>query len=105
MKNLDALNDWLNQVGPGLEATGFTLQYVNHGQGQSSLQIDNADVVGTITYWPPDLFEFQFNRTGDGQVIAIETVRLGGVGDITKRLELLGILKADRNDSRTTIPT
>lgn len=36
--------------------------------------LDSAQFVGTICYWPKDIFEFQFNDCASGEVIVLETL-------------------------------
>ncbi len=80
MKNM--LFDWLSVAKTSLERQGYSV-WVNEAvtsQESACVNLDGKDFVGGITYWKPDLFEFQFNSFAAGEIILLETVKLGSVG-------------------------
>ncbi len=78
MKNL--LQEWYDNTRLHLEQKGYALTIAAGPAANSmSLDIDGDTFVGTICYWSPDVFEFQFNACDSGEVIVLETVRLGSL--------------------------
>ena len=78
MKNL--LQEWYDTRHRDLEKKGYALRIAAGPAANSmSLDIDGDTFVGTIAYWSPDVFEFQFNACDSGEVIVFETVRLGSL--------------------------
>ena len=78
MKNL--LQEWYDHTHLHLEKKGYALTIAAGPAAHSmSLDIDGDTFVGTICHWSPDVFEFQFNACDSGEVIVLETVRLGSL--------------------------
>lgn len=86
------LEKWVEITRGELEEKGYSIEYRNHDQQQSSVDIDGSRFIGTITHWPDDLYEIQFNDVLSGEVVVLETARLENVEHLTVRLRLLGII-------------
>ena len=94
MKNL--LKEWYDNTHLYLEQKGYALTIAAGPSAHSmSLDINGATFVGTICYWSPDVFEFQFNACVSGEVIVLETVRLGSLEEVMDYCKTM-LTKADR---------
>ena len=54
--------------------------------GNCSMDINSDSFVGTITFWTPQSFEFQFNDCGSGNVLFLETVSLETTNELHEYL-------------------
>lgn len=69
-------------------STAVTYSESLHG-GSTGVNLDSEKFVGTITYWPESLFEFQFNRCDTGEVEVLETHEFDSDESLTAYLETL----------------
>jgi hypothetical protein len=86
----DLLSKWIGKRRTELEAYGFQVTLTEpHAGGSHSVNIDSPFIIGTITYWPDDRFEFQFNSCKTGDVLLIEEKSLSSIGDLDVYFEEL----------------
>ena len=96
MKNL--LQEWYDNTHLHLERKGYTLTIATGPAANSmSLDIDGETFVGTICHWSPDVFEFQFNACASGEVIVLETVRLGSLEKVVDYCKAM-LVKVDMKE-------
>ncbi|MBI3560330.1 MAG: hypothetical protein HY080_01240 [Gammaproteobacteria bacterium] len=70
----NALRDWLDAERNRLGKYGVTIKIVENFQPRSyGADIDCANFVGSICYWPENIFEAIFNDCGTGNVLILET--------------------------------
>lgn len=76
---MNALEKWCKLYCGYIEKTGFKVSYEpGYQSGYGSVNIDNLNVVGTITFWPEDQYEFYFINCNSGETIIMETVQING---------------------------
>ena len=86
----DLLSAWIGEHRSKLEAHGFKVTLNKpHAGGSHSVNLDSPSVVGTITHWPDEQFEFQFNSCETGDVVVIEEKSLSSIGDLDTYFEEL----------------
>ena len=90
------LLEWLSSAEARLEELGYEARL--HHQGQpgpsTAVDVDSSNFVGTITHWPPDKFEFQFNACDSGHVVILEIASIQTHDVLAGHIEaLLGKLK------------
>jgi hypothetical protein len=74
------LQQWVDLNHGELESLGLRVSFPSAGNERcTSVNIDSASFVGTICFWPINMFEFQFNDCKTGDVIVIETAELDSV--------------------------
>lgn len=71
VENTSALKRWADANAERLRAQGFDVTLKVHQQGQESLDLDSAHIVGTICRWPCGRCELQINSAVSGEVIAL----------------------------------
>lgn len=77
------LLQWVDCHRGTLESHGLEiLVWQRHEGGSASVNLDSGRLTGTVTHWPPDRFEFQFNDNRTGEVIFIEEVILKNVESV-----------------------
>lgn len=86
------LKAWIERRRREIEKRGYHVRYTAHDQGQCSVDIDGDEVVGTITCWPGNLYEVQFNDCQSGEVLLLVTEELRDPNSLIDHLEPLGIL-------------
>lgn len=70
----DYLKRWLESEEKRLVENGINTSAISgHSFGAFSLNLDSKKFVGTITFWPKNKYEFQFNDCDTGQVILLES--------------------------------
>lgn len=84
------LKDWVELSKSELKKTGFIVTMTEDDRC-TSVDLDGDEFVGTICFWKPNRFEFQFNFCETGEVAVLDTVELGSIGDISKHFQ--GIMK------------
>jgi hypothetical protein len=77
------LNDWVEQSKSELEKKGFTVT-MSEDTSCTSVDLDGDKFVGTICFWKPNQFEFQFNDCETGDVAILDTIELGSISDISE---------------------
>jgi hypothetical protein len=80
------LADWISNTKSKsiLEKQGMTAHFNDSGLPKNaSLDLDGDQFVGTISYWQPNVFEFQFNSARTGDVVVLETLKLNTVDEIS----------------------
>jgi hypothetical protein len=71
------LQIWLEKNSAFLFSAGFKSPYPKTWRGGStSIDLDSESIVGSITHWPPNTFEFQFNNARTGDVLILDTKTL-----------------------------
>lgn len=83
---MSLLNKWLSQSKIELETQGFTVTLSEQEGGCTSVNIDSDKVIGTICFWEPNQFEFQFNSSETGDVLALESVELSNIASVSEHL-------------------
>ena len=79
----DLLPRWVERVRSSLTAKGMVVTLVDGAEaGNCSVDIDCAEFVGTICYWPEHLFEFGFNDCKSGKEIVLETRSLQTIDEL-----------------------
>jgi len=86
------LKAWVERRQREIEGRGYQVRYHAHDQGQCSVDIDGKKVVGTITHWPENSYEIQFNDCQSGGVLLLVTEELRDPDSLIDYLEPLGIL-------------
>ncbi|AEG01801.1 immunity protein TriTu family protein [Methylomonas methanica] len=81
------LNEWASQSRTELEAQGFTVTMPEQEGRCTSVNIDSDKVIGTICFWEPNQFEFQFNSPKTGDVLALVSVELSNVASVSECLK------------------
>ncbi|MEJ2046411.1 MAG: hypothetical protein P8X74_23730 [Reinekea sp.] len=76
------LNDWVELSKSELEKKGFTVT-MSVDTSCTSVDLDCDKVVGTICFWEPNQFEFQFNYCDSSDVV-VESVELGSINEISE---------------------
>jgi hypothetical protein len=77
------LEKWLVSNRQKLESLGYYVSELNDENGSCySVNIDSDKLVGTICYWSPARFEFQFNQISDGSVIILEEKEFNSIGSL-----------------------
>ena len=86
----DLLSQWITQNRSTLEARGFVITLKKqHVGGCYGVDLGSSTVVGSIAYWPPELFEFQFNSCATGDVVVLETCSLASIQDLNSFFDAL----------------
>ncbi|GAA0718492.1 hypothetical protein [Dokdonella soli] len=101
MQNI--LLSWVESNKEQLALYGFRVKPNGAPQiSSTSVDIDSNTFVGTITYWPQDQFEFQFNSCATGEIVILETTTIGTEHALNKyvREELLPKLAASNRGTK-----
>lgn len=70
----NALKHVLNAKRDVLAKDGIVVTFADgYQQGSYSANLDSSKYVGTITFWPENRFEFQFNSCESGDVVIADT--------------------------------
>ena len=71
------LSEALTLLRTQLGGAGFAcrVQDTDRSNACTAVDLDGPRFVGTICFWPPDRFEFQFNASDSGEVAILETKR------------------------------
>ncbi len=77
------LSDWVELSKSELEKKGFTVT-TSEDNSCISVNLDGDKFVGTICFWKPNQFEFQFNNCDTGDVAVLDSVELGSINDISE---------------------
>jgi hypothetical protein len=86
------LEKWLSSNRQKLESLGYYVSELNNENGSCcSVNIDTDKLVGTICYWPPVKFEFQFNQITDGAVSILEEKEFNSIGPLNIFFNTLSI--------------
>lgn len=80
------LNDWVAQSKSELEKKGFTVT-MSEETSCTSVDLDGDKFVGTICFWKPNQFEFQFNDCDSGDVAVLDSVELGSINEISEHFQ------------------
>jgi len=84
------LRNWAESNASRIAAKGYRVDAIAHGQGQESLNMDNALFVGTVTLWPSGECEVQFNSATSGDVLfLVPSVELD---DLMSALDVQGVI-------------
>ena len=84
------LLQWVDCYRDTLESCGLeVLVWDRHVGGSTSVNLDSSRLTGTVTHWPPDRFEFQFNDNHTGRVLFIEQVTLQNVENVCQYFDRL----------------
>ncbi len=69
------LLDWLDSARTQIESAGIVCRIHDGGSEAActAVDLDGDRFVGTISYWAPETFEFQFNDTATGEVAVLQT--------------------------------
>ena len=68
--------------------SGIIVSFTNGQQlGSYSANLDSAEYVGTITYWPESRFEFQFNSCESGDIVILDTKEFQTEAELTAFIE------------------
>lgn len=86
------LKAWVDNSKLDLERKGYSVNFMEYEQGQCSVNIDGCEYVGTIVYWPEDLYEVQFNNARNGEIALLTTERLTDIDRLTWLLTEAGII-------------
>ena len=71
------LQDWLQIAIPELVDRGFRVSEISEHRGTSfSVDVEGTEIMGRLTYWPDDQFEFQFHSAKSGDVVLLESPNL-----------------------------
>ena len=92
------LLEWLRLARAQLEEAGFECRVQDRNQSTTctAVDLDGRRFVGTISHWPPDKFEFQFNACDSGEVAILETKSFSSKASVAKFVkELLHRMDAD----------
>lgn len=73
MAEHNPLLQWFARAEQKLRERGYAPRVREKGFASSGIDLDSARFVGTIAYWPPDVFEFQFNSCATGEVVVLVT--------------------------------
>ena len=85
--DMNRLTSALFQIERILKSEGITLSYDDTRWPSSHCAfLDSASHIGTITFWPKALFEFQFNSTLSGDVVLLETHEFPEEDDLVEYL-------------------
>ena len=89
MSNL--LSQWLEAARPKLEELDYAVKYHDDGLPNRAVgvDLDSHKFVGTISHWPPKLFEFQFNDCVSGDVVVLETMEFDNLEDLDAYIDKL----------------
>ena len=88
MSNL--LINWFKISENDLKDKGFETSVNNESNDLStSINIDSNMFVGTICFWKPNKFEFQFNDCETGDVILLESLELNNIEAIENHFKFI----------------
>jgi len=86
----DALKDWLNDVFNELRNLDISVTISDGYKPKSyNVNMDSNKFVGTICFWPDDIFEFQFNDCKTGDIILLDTVSFNSPSQLRDYLDKL----------------
>jgi len=77
------LNDWVEISKSELEKKGFRVT-MSVDDSCTSVDLDGDKFVGTICFWKPNQFEFQFNNCDSGDVAVLDSIQLGSINEISE---------------------
>ncbi|MCD4751013.1 MAG: hypothetical protein K8R59_16700 [Thermoanaerobaculales bacterium] len=74
MEEANLLLEWLEMAKAELEDSGYVCRVQDPSRSKTctAVDLDGRRFIGTVSYWPPDKFEFQFNSCDSGEVVVLE---------------------------------
>ncbi len=70
-----AFENWLKSARHDLEKLGVMISTKDgHQTGSFEVNLDSSRFVGTICFWPPNIYEFGFNAYITGEEVVFETI-------------------------------
>ena len=86
------IKEWIEKSRNELENKGLEISTFSDDDASCiSVNIDSDRLVGTVCFWEPYTFEFQFNDCESGDVVFLESIELTSVNEITQYFHELSI--------------
>ncbi len=85
----NVIDDWLKNYSQDIKDKGFVVSSPNNEAGDTatSFNIDSEEIVGTVSFWEPNIYEVQFNSCKSGEVVFLDTNEINNVVDLNSYIQ------------------